>query len=148
MIPEIVLWPDDRLTQVCDPVTAEQITYDRETIVAQFNQMFRALTIHNALGIAANQLGYDNRVIIVKRNNMPTMMINPEIVETSNSRRAGREGCLSFPGKSVVRGRPKVVKVKYQDIYGGEFVLQFEQLASACVQHEIDHLNGKTMYDQ
>ncbi len=101
----------------------------------------------NGVGIAANQVGIDARVCLVKVRE-PILLVNPEIVlgvgETSFE-----EGCLSFPGDYILTRRFSYIKVK-ADNHREELHFSFlsDPLECVCVQHEIDHLNGITMYDR
>ena len=101
----------------------------------------------NGVGLAANQIGLDARVCLIKVKE-PILLINPEIVlevgETSFE-----EGCLSFPGDYILTKRFSYIKVK-ADNHKEELHFSFlsDPLECVCVQHEIDHLNGITMYER
>ncbi len=111
----------------------------------------------SGIGLAANQIGINKAVCVVNVKE-PILLINPEITETSEDMYAFVEGCLSFPKKAVRTLRYKSIKVKtknHKEIL--EFSLPTDKeednflLTSyevACVQHEIDHLNGITMFDR
>jgi peptide deformylase len=73
---------------------------------------------------------------------------NPEIVTNSPTLSDFDEGCLSFPGGSCTIKRPDAVTVKYQDAHGAWTHAVLQGLEARCFQHELDHLNGKTMYDR
>jgi len=110
------------------------------------------------LGLAANQIGIDSRVCVINCKE-PVVLINPEIVEKSEETFIFQEGCLSFPEDQVRTQRHKWVKVKadnhkttlyftvWEDDTDKDKYLTYAYEV-ACVQHEIDHLNGITMFDR
>lgn len=108
-----------------------------------------------ALGIAAPQVGVGLRIMVINTctftadpNAMGcTIMINPEILE-AHGQQEKKEGCLSFPGQQVRVPRHNQVRVKWQNTQGEFLESTYMGLAAACVQHEIDHLDGKTMFDE
>ena len=116
----------------------------------------------NGIGLAANQIGVNANVCLIKVKD-PILLINPEIIEKSKEKFLFIEGCLSFPEKVAKVIRHKWVKVK-ADNHPGEMLFSvWDQnnedgydkdkylsyaLETACVQHEIDHLNGITMFDR
>ena len=116
----------------------------------------------SGIGLAANQIGINKRVCVINVKD-PVVLINPEIVEKSKEKFVFMEGCLSFPKEVIKTQRYKWVKVKAdnheQTLYfsvwhdnseDGFDKDKYLQMAyeTACVQHEIDHLDGKTMYDR
>ena len=116
----------------------------------------------NGIGLAANQIGINKRVCVINVKE-PVILINPEVIEKSEEMFAFMEGCLSFPGEAVKTTRHKWVKVKTDNHKQTLFFSvwsddseesvdkdKYLQLAyeTACVQHEIDHLDGYTMYDR
>ncbi len=112
--------------------------------------LFETLRAHkNGVGLAANQIGINKRVCLICVKS-PIVLVNPCVVNGFDKVRFD-EGCLSFPGEVVVTERFRNVLIKadnYQDtltLYGDE---KMDLLESVCIQHEIDHLNGLTMYDR
>lgn len=105
----------------------------------------------NGVGISANQLGVDESISII-RVKKEIILVNPEIVEHSEETFLFHEGCLSFPNTYVQTHRYKKIVVKSDNNDTMEFVYRdFDDqnnLELACVQHEIDHLNGITMFDR
>jgi peptide deformylase len=77
----------------------------------------------------------------------PMVLINPEIIAASDETNVYEEGCLSIPDQFAEVTRPKQVQVRWMDLNGAEQVQEFDGLWSTCVQHEIDHLNGKLFID-
>lgn len=105
-------------------------------------EMIRLMKENYGIGIAANQVGFDRRVIIVEpENQTPIGMFNPEIIESIGTCN-DEEGCLSFPGLFVKVERAETITVKYLDKYNVECTITLSGMAAKCVQHEIDHLDG------
>ena len=108
---------------------------------------------HRALGLAAPQIGVLDRIIVmdcVKDEDeapKPMVLINPEIIAASDETNVYEEGCLSIPDQFAEVTRPKQVQVRWMDLNGGEQTQEFDGLWATCVQHEIDHLNGKLFID-
>jgi peptide deformylase len=104
------------------------------------------------IGLAANQIGVTERLIVVDasrdpENRNPLKMINPEVVWESEQLTVHEEGCLSIPDYYAEVIRPKEIKVKYLDETGGEHEMHADDLWSRCIQHEIDHLDGVLFID-
>lgn len=131
------------LNVVCDPAVD---AVEGERIAAQlFDELVKSKT---GVGLAANQIGITKRVCVVNVLS-PIYMINPRIVGTDGEQ-VFREGCLSFPGVVVTTKRHKYVTVVADNfegprVFGGDTIDL--QLESVVVQHEISHLDGKTMFD-
>ena len=106
----------------------------------------------NGIGLAANQIGINKRVCVINVKE-PIVLVNPRIVEKSEDQFVFAEGCLSFPGKHVRTGRHTSVIVEADNHEGKlSFSADSEDINDAfecaCVQHEIDHLDGITMFDR
>ena len=107
----------------------------------------------NGIGLAANQIGINKRVCVINVKEEPIVLINPEIIERSKETFVFPEGCLSFPNKHVRTLRHTSVTVK-SDNHNGKLVFTADSkdfkdaFECACVQHEIDHLDGITMFDR
>jgi len=105
------------------------------------------------IGLAAPQIGVLDRIIVmdcVKDEDAapnPMVLINPEIIAASDETNVYEEGCLSIPDQFAEVTRPKQVQVRWMDLKGSEQTQEFDGLWSTCVQHEIDHLNGKLFID-
>ena len=104
------------------------------------------------IGLAAPQIGILKRVLVMDCDKTegvysPKVLINPEIIWKSENEQPYEEGCLSIPETYAEVHRPEKVKVSYKTIYGEECEDLFSDLWSTCVQHEIDHLNGKLFID-
>ena len=116
-------------------------------------QLLKELTkSENGIGLAANQIGINKRVCVINVKE-PLVLINPRIVEHSEEQFMFSEGCLSFPKKYVRTGRYSSVTVE-SDNHEGKMVFTADSdkiddaFETACVQHEIDHLDGITMFDR
>ncbi|MDD3645826.1 MAG: peptide deformylase [Candidatus Gracilibacteria bacterium] len=110
---------------------------------------------NGGVGLAAPQVGYNKRLIVVsllkdrEDENFPTiMMINPEILEHSSDMEKDIEGCLSVPGEKGKVERYRGVKIKYTDKKTKEKTLILNGLSARIVQHEVDHLNGILFTDK
>ena len=104
------------------------------------------------IGLAAIQIGVPKRVIVIdlsrtdeKKN--PLYFVNPEIITNSDNEATYEEGCLSVPGQFAEINRPDKCKVKFLDYSGNKQILDTEGLLATCIQHEMDHLEGKLMVD-
>ena len=145
----IIIVPDPVLKQVAQPV--ERIT---DAVRLQAENMLETMYKAPGIGLAANQVNMLNRVIVLDPNYRSNnesrdalVMINPEIVWKSEEISVMEEGCLSIPLQYAEVERPRSVRVKYIDLDGTQKEWIGEDLASHCVQHEIDHLNGVLFID-
>jgi len=134
--------------------TAASVEHLTDTIKNQMDRMLATMYQAPGIGLAANQVGLLNRVIVMDiaqredpATRRPICMMNPEIVWTSDEPSVWEEGCLSIPGQYAEVQRPKAVRVKYVGYDGGMHEDYFENLGAHCVQHEIDHLNGVLFVD-
>lgn len=110
--------------------------------------MLTTMKAHNAVGLAANQVGKLLRIITLNTPEFQGVMFNPEIVSKSEEIFNFTEGCLSQKKKFVDTGkRAKTIEVKWQDKSGSYNTKEFSDLTSVVIQHEIDHLNGILMSD-
>ena len=112
------------------------------------NDMWMTMLISRAVGLAANQVGFDYRMITVNGDQFQGMMLNPTIEEASKEVFHFEEGCLSIPGYGFDTGkRSKIIKVEYFDIAGVKNSVILSDMTAVIVQHEIDHLQGVMMTD-
>lgn len=148
-IENIVLSPDERLWKMCEPI--EEIT---PAIKKLAERMLSAMYESDGCGLAAPQIGENIRMVVIdcdycdEGGKNPYVLINPEIIVADGEPRVFTEGCLSFPGISVDVERPSHVIVQATNLDGD--LMQYEaeyNLMAVCLQHEIDHLDGKTMVD-
>lgn len=110
---------------------------------------------YNGIGLAGPQIGVLKRIIVVDLDydpedktipKNPITLVNPKIVEKSKDMEVSDEGCLSCPGVSAPVMRHKSVKVEYFDLDGRPQTIEGTELLAHCLQHEIDHLDGKTLF--
>jgi peptide deformylase len=147
MIREILEYPDPRLREVAEPVTA--VTPAIQTLV---DDMAETMYAAPGCGLAATQIGEMHRIFVVDcaEEDEPSdlrVFINPEILE-KDGQVVWNEGCLSFPGVREEIKRAERVKVRALDRSGKEFVLEADGLLAVAIQHETDHLNGVLMVDK
>lgn len=141
----IIQYPDPVLSAKAEPI--EEITEDIRRLAADM-----AETMYEApgVGLAANQVGVLKRIIVIdvteERDSLLTL-VNPEIVETSETLVECEEGCLSLKGLYEKVKRPDEVTVKYTDLDGNEQTISATGLLAVCLQHEIDHLDGLVFID-
>jgi len=142
----ILLHPDPRLKKVCT-----QVTNIDDSIKKLCLDMIDTMYKYSGVGLAAPQVGILKRVVVMdcseEGEKNPIILINPEIVWSSEDNTKFEEGCLSIPEIREEIQRPSVVQVKFTDINGILEESNFEGLWSTCIQHEIDHLNGKLFID-
>jgi peptide deformylase len=144
---EIIKLPDKRLRLVSEPV--KKIDAGIRKLV---DDMFESMYDAPGIGLAAIQVGVAKRVItmdLAKREeaSKPLVVINPEIVWTSEETAVYEEGCLSIPEHYEEVERPAQVRVKYLDLEGQPQEVEAKGLLATCLQHEIDHLNGVLFID-
>jgi len=144
----ILIHPDPRLKKVCTPVS--DIT---DALRKLADDMLETMYDAPGIGLAAPQIGIMDRVIAldcVKEEGetpRPLVMFNPVVVASSDETNVYEEGCLSIPEQYGEVTRPKVVDVEWMDRDGNAQRESFDNLWATCVQHEIDHLQGKLFID-
>ncbi|MGX9355304.1 peptide deformylase [Roseobacteraceae bacterium S113] len=144
----ILIHPDPRLKKVCDPV--DDLS---DTLRTLATDMLSTMYDAPGIGLAAPQVGITKRLIVldcVKEDGetpRPLVMFNPQIVASSDETNVYEEGCLSIPDQFADVTRPKVVDVVWMDENGTAQQETFDGLWATCVQHEIDHLDGKLFID-
>ena len=141
----ILTYPDPRLHTVAKPVAVvdERI---RQLIADMIETMYEA----KGIGLAATQVDVHERVIVIdvsEEHSQPLALINPVIEWASSDRIKGEEGCLSVPGIYDGVERAHQVRVSALDPDGQPITIEAEGLESICLQHEIDHLQGKVFVE-
>lgn len=143
---EILEFPDPRLRTVATPVKSFG-----KNISAIIDDMFETMYEAPGIGLAATQVDIHKRIVVIdisEEQDQPLVFINPEIeVEDQQALHEYDEGCLSVPGFYETVIRPEKVRVKALDKSGKAFELEAEDLLAVCIQHELDHLNGKLFVD-
>ena len=137
----IIKFPDARLHKVAKPV---KVVDDRVRNIAQ--NMTETMYEANGVGLAATQVDIHERIIVVdvsEERNQAQVFINPEIVAQSMEKKEWEEGCLSVPEVYDIVTRPDRVRVRALNLKGESCEVECDELLAVCLQHEIDHLNGK-----
>jgi len=145
MTRKVLIYPDKRLLTKTETVT--EITPEILMIV---DELFAIMYKEDGVGLAANQVGILKRILVmdtVGNGKNPLCLINPEIVSREGEA-VGAEGCLSFPGIYLEIKRSERVVVKALNQKGETFELKADGLLARCVQHEMDHLDGKVFVDK
>lgn len=143
-IREILHYPDPRLRNIAAPVA--QVDDNIRTLVSD---MFETMYEANGIGLAATQINVPLRVIVTDVSGeapAPLALINPEVVLNDGIEQM-EEGCLSVPGVFELVERAERIKVRTLDLDGNVQELAAEGLLAVCIQHEIDHLDGKLFID-
>ncbi|HCU06551.1 MAG TPA: peptide deformylase [Holosporales bacterium] len=146
---EVLIAPDKRLEKVSKPV--EKVT---DEIRAFLNDMVETMRAHDGAGLAAPQVNRQQRIIVMElpltpdvEDNTVFKMINPEIIKRGDRHCAFKEGCLSVPGERVEVDRIADIIVNYLNEFGTQKTLEASEILAVCIQHEIDHLDGKLLVD-
>lgn len=132
-----------------DPVLRERTAPTKEVtdeLRALIADMFETMYAAEGIGLAAPQVGRGDRVFVMDVDENPLAMINPEIIESEGSERA-EEGCLSIPEIFGDVDRATRIVARATGVDGKTFEVEMTALAARCVQHEIDHLDGKLFID-
>ena len=141
----ILVYPDPSLHTVARPVSSVDARV-RQLVVDMRETMYDA----SGIGLAATQVDIHERVIVIdvsEDRDKPITLINPEITWVSDERVAGEEGCLSVPGIYDGVERAASVKVRALDENGQVYALEAQGLLAVCIQHEMDHLQGKVFVE-
>lgn len=124
---------------------------DADAVRALLPRMLATMYAAPGIGLAAPQVGVGIRVAVVDlmpdETPAPLHLINPEIIRVSEEWATREEGCLSLPGQYADVSRPARVRVRYHDQHGAAREIEAEGLLAACLQHEIDHLDGVLFVD-
>lgn len=140
----ILEYPDPRLRN-----KGQLVTNFDEKLQHIIDDMFETMYAAPGIGLAATQVDIALRLFVVdlsEEKNEPQVFINPEIIEKDGIEEM-EEGCLSFPGVYAKVQRADHIKVKAQDRHGQSFELSTGGLLAVCIQHELDHLEGKVFVD-
>ena len=141
---KILEFPDPRLRTKAQPVTEVS-----DELRALIDDMFETMYAAPGIGLAATQVDVHQRLLVADvspDNTAPHVLINPEILEKDGVT-VTDEGCLSVPGYFEEVERAEHIKVRFLDRDGAEIVMEAEGLLAVCIQHEIDHLDGKLFVD-
>ena len=143
---KILIFPDPRLRKV-----AKKITKFDKSLEILANDMLETMYIANGIGLAATQVDRHIRLIVMdlsEERDDPRIFINPTFKILKNHKLFEfEEGCLSIPGFNETIARPDKIELTWQDIKGNQHIDKPEGLLTVCIQHEIDHLDGRLMVD-
>ena len=144
---EIITVPDEILKKISDPI--EKVGVNEKKLI---DDLFETMYNSKGIGLAAVQVGILKRILVVDISNkdekkQPIVLINPVIKNLSQEMSVYEEGCLSIPETFIEIERPKICEVEYIDEKGTKKNLKCDGLLSTCVQHEINHLDGKLIID-
>lgn len=140
----ILHFPDERLRTIAEPV--EQVD---NALRALIDDMFETMYAAPGIGLAATQVNVHKRLVVIdvsEEKNDPLVLINPEILAREGEEEMD-EGCLSVPGIYETVQRADRIRVRALNRDGEAFELESDGLLAVCIQHEIDHLNGKLFVD-
>jgi peptide deformylase len=138
---DILQYPDPRLHTVAKPVTV----FD-DALKTLVRNMAHTMYQAPGVGLAATQINVHQRLVVLdcsEKSDQLLVLINPIIIWASSDIQSWEEGCLSVPDVYEEVKRPDKVRVKAQDLQGDFFEFDADELLSVCIQHELDHLNGK-----
>ncbi|MBN2606316.1 peptide deformylase [Hydrogenovibrio sp. JE_KL2] len=141
---DIVLYPDEGLREVCAPIA--EMNDDLDKLI---DEMFYTMYDAPGIGLAAPQVAVQQRLIVVdvsETKDEPLALMNPEIIQSAG-KITWEEGCLSIPGIYGKVDRPSEILVRGMNRDGKIIEVEARDLLAVCIQHEIDHLNGKLFID-
>ena len=142
---QILQFPDPRLRKIAEPVTV----FD-EKLEVLIEDMLETMYAAEGIGLAATQVNVHKRLLVIdvsENRDSPQVFINPEFQILEDELSEYDEGCLSVPGFYETVARPRSVNITANDAKGEKFELPAEGILATCIQHEIDHLNGKLFVD-
>ncbi|MDO4183513.1 MAG: peptide deformylase [Coriobacteriia bacterium] len=144
---KVVVAPDPGLRTVCEPCVVGDPSL-KKLAKRMAATMYKA----DGCGLAAPQVGLSKRLIVIdcdvdSEEQNPIALVNPELLELTGDPVEGDEGCLSCPGITVPVARQPWARVRYFDLDGNECEIEGDGLLGRCLQHEIDHLNGITLFE-
>ena len=142
---DILTFPDPRLRKKAQPIER----FD-ENLKDMAKKMLHTMYADKGIGLAATQVNYHERLIVIdisENQDEPIYIVNPSYEVLDSSPESSKEGCLSIPTFQQEVLRAKKIELSYQDLDGEPQKLTAEGLFGYCIQHEIDHLNGKLIVD-
>lgn len=142
---EILEFPDPRLRTVAKPV--QQVD---DVLRKLIDDMFETMYAAPGIGLAASQVNVHKRLLVLdvsESGDQPMVFINPQVTPIGTDTKPYEEGCLSVPGFHEQVVRPDRIHVRALDRHGEQFEIEADGLLAVCLQHEIDHLDGKLFVD-
>ena len=146
-IKDIITVPDETLKKISEPI--EKVGVNEKKLI---NDLLDTMYNSKGIGLAAVQVGILKRILVIDvstkdEKKKPLSFINPIIKRLSEETSIYEEGCLSIPETFIEIERPKICEVEYIDIDGKKRNLECDGILSTCLQHEINHLDGKLIID-
>ncbi len=146
-IKDIITVPSEILKKKSEPI--EKVGKNEKKLI---KDLFDTMYASKGIGLAAVQVGILKRILVIDVSNKdeqkkPISLINPIIKRLSDDTSVYEEGCLSIPETFIEIERPKICEIEYIDLDGNKKELKCDGLMSTCVQHEINHLDGKLIID-
>ncbi len=141
----ILEFPDPRLRTVAEPVTVVD-----DEVRALLDDMFETMYDAAGIGLAATQINVHKRIVTMdlsEENDSPLVFINPEFDVMDEELHSYKEGCLSVPDFYEEVSRPQQVRIRALNKDGEAFEMVADEMLAVCIQHEIDHLDGKLFVD-
>lgn len=141
----ILEFPDNRLRTIAKPVSRVD-----DTIRTLAKDMLDTMYGAPGIGLAATQVNVHKRLVVIdigEDQQQPQVFVNPQLTVLDSPDHEYEEGCLSVPGFHEIVTRPERVLVKALDLEGNSFEIEADGLLATCIQHEVDHLNGKLFVD-
>ena len=146
-VKKLITVPDEILRKKSQLI--EKVSNEEKKLV---KDLFETMYHHKGIGLAAIQIGIPKKIIVLdvlqkddQKN--PLCFINPVIKKISDEKAQYEEGCLSIPNTFIEIERPKICLIEYIDIEGKKKIMECDGLLSTCIQHEINHLDGKLIID-
>ncbi len=144
---KIIKVPDETLRKISQPI--ETVGDNEKKLI---NDLFDTMYENKGIGLAAIQVGIPKRIIVLdvskdKEKKDPKCFINPVVRKLSDEKSTYEEGCLSLPETFIEIERPKLCWIEYIDIDGKKKEIKCDNLLSTCIQHEINHLDGRLIID-
>tara|TARA_Y100000768_G_scaffold334982_1_gene275964 strand:+ start:1644 stop:2168 length:525 start_codon:yes stop_codon:yes gene_type:complete len=146
-VKDIITVPNEILKKISEPIV--NVGVNEKKLI---NDLFETMYNSKGIGLAAVQVGILKRVLVIDvsskdEKKTPMSFINPVIKNLSDETSVYEEGCLSIPETFIEIERPKICEVEYIDLDGKKKTIKCEGLLSTCLQHEINHLDGKLIID-
>ena len=146
-IKDIITVPDEMLKKISEPI--EKVGINEKKLI---KDLFDTMYASKGIGLAAVQIGVLKRILVIDVSTKddpkkPLSLVNPIIKKLSDETSVYEEGCLSIPETFIEIERPKICEIEYIDLDGKKKELKCDGLMSTCIQHEINHLDGKLIID-
>ncbi|MDR2035871.1 MAG: peptide deformylase [Coriobacteriales bacterium] len=149
---KIILSPDQVLRKKCEPITLEELPQ----MAKLAKKMAKVMYKYDGCGLAAPQVGVSKQIIVLdtsvhdedeEREQNPIFILNPRISKFGEQTECADEGCLSIPGITIEIERPTYIEIDAMDLEGADIKITAEGFDARALQHEIDHLEGVTMFE-